>query len=40
MSKCRSQGHDGVATLSGIYSEVQSHILEKVSNALYVQYVA
>ena len=40
LSKCRGQGYDGAATMSGVYSGVQSRILQKVPNALYVHCVA
>ena len=40
LSKCRGQGYDGAATMSGAYSGVQSRILEKMPNALYVHCVA
>ena len=40
LTKCRGQGYDGAATMSGVYSGVQSRILEKVPNALYVHCVA
>jgi hypothetical protein len=40
LSKCRGQGYDGAATMSGVYSGVQSRILEKVPNALYIHCVA
>ncbi|OCT96206.1 hypothetical protein XELAEV_18013881mg [Xenopus laevis] len=40
LSKCRGQGYDGAATMSGIYSGVQARILGKQSNALYVHCAA
>ncbi|XP_077119085.1 zinc finger MYM-type protein 1-like [Ranitomeya variabilis] len=38
--KCRGQGYDGAATMSGIYSGVQARILEKEHNAMYVHCAA
>lgn len=34
INKCRGQGYDGAATMSGIYSGVQTRIREKEANAL------
>ncbi|KAG8540294.1 hypothetical protein GDO81_019541 [Engystomops pustulosus] len=40
LNKCRGQGYDGAATMSGIYSGVQARIAEKEPNALYVHCAA
>ena len=40
LSKYRGQGYDGIATMSGVYSGVQSCILKKGPNALCVHCVA
>ncbi|OCU00642.1 hypothetical protein XELAEV_18006420mg [Xenopus laevis] len=40
ISKCRGQGYDGAATMSGIYSGVQARILQREENALYVHCAA
>ena len=40
MSKCRGQGYDGAANMSGIYSGVQARIREKEPLATYVHCAA
>ncbi|XP_075716875.1 zinc finger MYM-type protein 1-like [Rhinoderma darwinii] len=40
LSKCRGQGYDGAATMSGIYTGVQARILSKEKNALYIHCAA
>lgn len=40
LDKCRGQGYDGAATMSGIYSGVQTRILQREENALYVHCAA
>ncbi|CAH0556719.1 unnamed protein product [Brassicogethes aeneus] len=36
LSKCRGQGYDGAATMSGIYNGVQKKILDREEKAIYV----
>ncbi|XP_068127278.1 zinc finger MYM-type protein 1-like [Hyperolius riggenbachi] len=40
LDKCRGQGYDGAATMSGVYSGVQARIIERQENALYVHCAA
>uniref|UniRef100_A0A8C5QMR9 Zinc finger MYM-type protein 1 n=2 Tax=Leptobrachium leishanense TaxID=445787 RepID=A0A8C5QMR9_9ANUR len=40
LSKCRGQGYDGAATMSGVYSGVQARIAKREKNALYVHCAA
>ncbi|KAM4026863.1 zinc finger MYM-type protein 1-like [Anomaloglossus baeobatrachus] len=40
LSKCRGQGYDGAATMSGVYTGVQIRIQRKEKNALYVHCAA
>ncbi|KAM9330997.1 zinc finger MYM-type protein 1-like [Gastrophryne carolinensis] len=40
LSKCRGQGYDGAATMSGIYTGVQARIISKEKNALYIHCAA
>lgn len=40
ISKCRGQGYDGAATMSGVYSGVQARIAKMEKNALYVHCAA
>ncbi|XP_073462545.1 zinc finger MYM-type protein 1-like [Aquarana catesbeiana] len=40
LDKCHGQGYDGAATMSGIYSGVQTRILQREENALYVHCAA
>ncbi|KAF2897161.1 hypothetical protein ILUMI_09014 [Ignelater luminosus] len=40
LSKCRGQGYDGVAVMSGPYSGVQKRILDEVDRAVYVHCAA
>lgn len=37
MKKCRGQGYDGAAVMSGIYSGVQKRMMDTQPNALYVE---
>ncbi|KAL4150110.1 hypothetical protein QTP88_003947 [Uroleucon formosanum] len=36
INKCRGQGYDGASVMSGVYSDVQKRIKDKVPNASYV----
>lgn len=40
LNKCRGQGYDGAATMSGVYSGVQTRIKEKEPSAQYVHCAA
>ncbi|KAK0131240.1 Zinc finger MYM-type protein 1 [Merluccius polli] len=40
LSRCRGQGYDGAANMSGIYSGVQARIAEREPLALYVHCAA
>ena len=40
LSKCRGQGYDGAANMSGVYSGVQARIAEKEPLARYVHCAA
>ncbi|KAF2898046.1 hypothetical protein ILUMI_08129, partial [Ignelater luminosus] len=40
LSKCRGQGYDGAAVMSGPYSGVQKRILDEVDRAVYVHCAA
>ncbi|XP_044134789.1 zinc finger MYM-type protein 1-like [Bufo gargarizans] len=40
ITKCRGQGYDGAATMSGVYSGVQARIAQREKNALYVHCTA
>uniref|UniRef100_A0A8C3A0E6 DUF4371 domain-containing protein n=1 Tax=Cyclopterus lumpus TaxID=8103 RepID=A0A8C3A0E6_CYCLU len=36
VNKCRGQGYDGAATMSGVYSGLQKRISDRESNAIYI----
>lgn len=38
IEKCRGQGYDGAAVMSGANSRVQKRILEIIPNAIFVHY--
>lgn len=40
IKKCRGQGYDGAAVMSGVFSGVQKHISDIVPNASYVHFTA